>query len=80
MLTENVTGPVEPVTSRIYWSCKSFTSLLQQYFLKHYNKKNCIKLADNIYLYLFLSSCISIEDNLVGEIANKNSLNIYWPM
>ena len=38
MLTQTVTGPVGPVTPRIYWSCKNFTG--PTIFSEYKNEKN----------------------------------------
>ena len=46
-LTQNGTGPVEPVTPRIYWSCKDFSGPTN--FSLTYKEK----FTDSIYLYLF---------------------------
>ena len=52
MLTQTVTGPVGPVTPRIY-SGPAQTLLVLQIFLKYKKKKHCIKSTANIYFYLF---------------------------
>ena len=79
-LTQNVTGPVAPITPRIYWSSKIFTGPTS-FFFNITKKKHCIQFID-IYFNLFYLCLFqtTFGDILEGEnLLKKMSPCVKWP-
>ena len=78
-LTRNGTGPIGPVTPRIYWFCKNFTN--PTIFSLSLKEKTLHKIHRQ-HLFLFiLSSFISKTFGIFlrGNLLVRMPLNVYWP-
>ena len=78
-LTQNAIGPVEPVTPRMYWSCKILTG--PTFFFFNITRKNCIKFTttfiSSYFIFIFFQKHLGTFSE--GNILRRMSSNVYWP-